>query len=368
MNILIVDPVISTDFIITELSKKNDVFILDTLGSKLNSEFFKLDINKLKSLSTYIKSAGNLAADCALIKDHNIDSVLYGSEFTIEYTDKLARMLCIPFNNHETSDLRFDKYHMINIMKESKQICFDGNLNRCMDFYNENNGNVVVKPRYNSTGSSDVFIPNNESSFLEKLKIINNSFLIQEKIFFKDEYFVDTASYGGVHVVCNIGFYEKKIINGNAVYQKASFLSKLDPLFKKISIYVENVLNIICFSFGLTHTEVALKDNGDLVLIEVNPRVSGVKGFMNKATQNMYGYNQISVYLNLLNKNKLVSEIYTIPAKKQSEIIFIHKEDEYKKLLKKLPNENIFINTNYTFVEKEYTLFNCPGFFIHEVK
>ncbi|MHC0449482.1 MAG: hypothetical protein ACRY3E_05305, partial [Candidatus Lariskella arthropodorum] len=129
-----------------------------------------------------------------------------------------------------------------------------------------------------------------------------------------DEVIIDTVSYNGKHFFSCCAIQNKRIINNTPVYFYAKFLPETDSISIKSFSYIKKVLDAIEFRNGMAHSEVMLTPEPKL--IEVNPRVSGSQGAINKQAQRMYSKDQVSIYCNNclnieLNKTQLSSKLYS---------------------------------------------------------
>lgn len=104
---------------------------------------------------------------------------------------------------------------------------------------------------------------------------INRSVLVQEYI---DgiEYVVDSVSFGGVHVPIDFFEYQKGTHNGRAfVYEKERFLRFEDDRSTRLWPFAQRVLDALEFRVGAGHMELKIDSRGEIVFIEIGPRLNG---------------------------------------------------------------------------------------------
>lgn len=106
------------------------------------------------------------------------------------------------------------------------------------------------------------------------------SFLLSEYVE-GQECVVDSYSHQGAHYISSVQIYTKQDIDGSPIYRTSQTIT--DPEKSgKLTNYVRGVLDSIGLVNGFAHTEIFLKADGEPVLVEVNPRISGAAGWINK--------------------------------------------------------------------------------------
>jgi len=98
------------------------------------------------------------------------------------------------------------------------------------------------------------------------------------------ECFIDTFSYRGSHYISSIQAYSKVSCNGSPVYRSCEIVTDRN-ISAMLADYVRAVLDSVGLTNGFAHTEVFVKDDGEPVLIEVNPRISGGSGWVNRLAE-----------------------------------------------------------------------------------
>lgn len=117
------------------------------------------------------------------------------------------------------------------------------------------------------------------------------------------EYFVDTFSLSGKHQICSVQSYQKLQFKGYPIYRYMEIVDPVGDIWKICSEYVLKVIAAIGLKNGFGHTELILTDSGP-ALIEVNPRISGGFGFINKLAEGT---------LNKSQPDLLIDNILSIP-------------------------------------------------------
>jgi hypothetical protein len=118
-TIAILDPLSSPAFLAETLRDRGfrtiAAYTVD-LSSEVLSTFYKPQL-----FDIVVNAQGLAEEDVAdILTDLNTDYVLYGSEFSVEYTDRLASRICPDFaNDAATSEYRCNKYMMNRALADS---------------------------------------------------------------------------------------------------------------------------------------------------------------------------------------------------------------------------------------------------------
>lgn len=318
-TIVVIDPIISSEFLLNRFQeKKIGIIAITTLN--LENDYFNYEH---LPFSHIIKSSGNVSEDIkkiVSISDIKLLAGFYGSEATVPYADKLLRKLFPEASNYKNSIFRYDKFSMndalkkvgIPSIKQEKIIADllpDQAIKKTQNFFKENENKIVIKPTSGSAGSVGVYVPNSFEDIVtyfaqDDLFLFNDSdFVIQEKLE-GVEYYIDSASFQGKHIITTIGRYNKVLINGNYVYQYVDALDINDPELFILKDYVLKILETLGVNTGLAHTEV-LKTKKGYRLIEINPRISGIHGVQNMMAKGKNQQDQIDAFVALLYDKKI---------------------------------------------------------------
>lgn len=247
------------------------------------------------------------------VEEYEIKGMLYGREGKSIYTaDIIAQRYFPQFANLGDSAPRANKYAMHEACRQqglliAKQLHLSSShISTAQQASINNMLPVVVKPTYGS-GSQGVIICENffeveaavKSLFSESFTLGEVSELIVQQQLMGTEYFVDMASIKGQHTACAIFRYHKILVNNRFIYQWAELVDHRSEEARACIHYVTQALTAIGMCNGLTHTELFITSQGP-ALIEVNPRVSGAYGIMNKMAKLAYDTNQIEFFAQAL--------------------------------------------------------------------
>ncbi|MGV0816082.1 ATP-grasp domain-containing protein [Mycolicibacterium boenickei] len=143
---------------------------------------------------------------------------------------------------------------------------------------------VVVKP-VNSGGTDNVYLCRSvddvRAAFAKihntrnLMGAMNSTVLAQE---FVDgiEYVIDCVSFDGAHVPIDFFEYQKGTHNGRAfIYEKERFLHVDDARCLRLKEFAVRALDALEFRHGPSHMEVKINPRGEIVFIEVGPRLNG---------------------------------------------------------------------------------------------
>ena len=111
-----------------------------------------------------------------------------------------------------------------------------------------------------------------------------------------DEYMIDCFSSNGSHYIATIQKYQKENVNGFPKYLSCEVEYNQNKL-EKITKYVNDVLNATEFKNGFSHLECFYTKDGEVILIEINPRISGMQGLCHIIANNSGQLSQIDIML-----------------------------------------------------------------------
>jgi predicted ATP-grasp superfamily ATP-dependent carboligase len=281
-------------------------FVLDKkyfIASEQLNHILKSDINRLKKL----------------IGNYKLIDVMPSDEKDLKYAEEIAYSLNPKFSNKpDTSNLRFNKYDMNEALKNAglnsiSQICIPYK-DRVPDKINLNFP-VIVKPSFQSGGGYGVKscntileIKNHVKALREGNDILGAKFIadivIQEKI---DgiEYSVDSVSWNNQHYITMILAYKKRDVAGFPIINYGEFIPPEDTKWKLCYEYMLKVLKVLKFEHGFAHTEFMISTNNQCYLMELNPRLSGLGGEINRFCKLLNGYDQSDIYIDLIKNNQI---------------------------------------------------------------
>lgn len=384
--IAFIDPIISPVYLTAELHrypiKLVAVFTLMQLSDeekriRFHPELFDhvIYVDENKDPNDHIISVAKK------LKELAVQYVFYGYESSVYFADKVSQLVCSAYaNDANTSKKRFNKYEMLEALRGSniqsiKQLKATNksltasqiNELKTWDFP------VIVKPtnssasigvkECNSIGEILSFIKETEHVLLDAT--IAQDFVIQELIT-GIEYIIDTISLAGKHGLASIQRYEKISYNSYPIYRYLEVMDPNSPEWKVCHEYVFPVLDAIGLKNGFGHTELFLTKNGPR-LIEVNPRISGAAGFINKLAEKTLHTNQPKVLV-----EELTSKTYTVPSTlfQHGRCVFLQNWQARKmgnlnvELLKSLPSytEHLMLKNTGHDLQSPQNLLDTVGF------
>src|SRR6185437_1735689 len=296
-KILLVNPFSSAAYLSSRL-KEYDVH--STALYTLNLEEIPNYVALHKTL--FDQQITDLSNDAKRIIDSlgnaKFDYIINGFETSVKLSDQLAQYYTPQYaNNPDTYKLRCDKYKMHNALKKSgmphiQQNIFDTKIDRLREIKDYGlEYPVFVKPLYGaaSFGANKIENQHELHAYFKDAAKHNNFVQTDEsrgKVLISEyingvELFVDTFSMAGQHHISTIQRYYKEYYNGRPVYRYCE-LERDEEIKQKITKIINQVLDVTGYKNGFAHTEFFLLNNGDIKLIEINPRISGALGIIDK--------------------------------------------------------------------------------------
>lgn len=243
------------------------------------------------------------------LQEYDVVGFIYGREGpSIAKADAIARKFFPQYANPGDSTLRTDKYEMQEAcrragLKATKQILIHAEqdifvqqefINRLLP--------AIVKPLH-SSGSIGVTACKTFAEVQQAVSVLMGQkivagevkeILIQEQLM-GTEYYIDTVSLHGQHTVCDIFRYDKLFCNNSFIYHSQELIDHETKEAQLCIEYVTRALDAVQLQHGLAHTEVFLTESGPC-LIEINPRISGGYGIVNKLVKYAYSTNQAEIF------------------------------------------------------------------------
>ncbi|PRD41163.1 hypothetical protein C5748_23260 [Phyllobacterium phragmitis] len=217
--------------------------------------------------------------------------VLNGCEESTSLTDYITRLHFKPWwNDPRTSRRRFDKYEMQVALAEAglpsiRQVKIHSSWTD-RDFQ-ERLGSfcfpAFCKPvlGYGSLGAfAATSIAEVRRGMDEHQQGLKMEYVVQELVCGK-EYIIDTFSAEGMHYVCSVQKNQKELIHNRPLY-RITEVEKNPEIILKCEDYAIKVLDALELRNGPAHIEIFLQEDGSIRLIELNNRVSGGRGVVNK--------------------------------------------------------------------------------------
>jgi len=242
--------------------------------------------------------------------------LIYGFEFSIPFADKIIQ-LTVPeiANDSYKTQARIDKYIMhqellasglpyaIDQIKISNQ-----DLPTLREKLSQFSFPVYSKPAI-AACTSDGLISKSSDSLMNNINAYFHKengngpipYLIQELMTGR-EFCIDTVTLKGKHYIVGLCEYQKKMISHKLVPQSAEVIYKEDfPLWNEVAHFVEQTLTTLGYVNGFAHTEFFIRPDGSIKLLEVNCRISGAYGYINRMFKQSLGSDAIDVLHQVLN-------------------------------------------------------------------
>lgn len=296
-HIAFVDPFSSQTFLATQL-KSAGLQITAIYTQKFEDMPYFSPRAELFDHVFYLNEEEGLAGLIKNLITAGVERIYYGLEISIAIADELANTICPEFANSPiTSAYRFDKYEMQEALRQAglsylEQIKVKEKLtteqeNELMAWEYP----VIIKP-VNAGASMGVeccFSLEEVKRYFLKQKNINIfgqdiPYYTIQKYLQGTEHIVDTFSAQGKHYVSGVLQTTRTLCDGIPICLYSEIIS---PESKEAHVcikYVKEVLDAVGLMNGFGHVELMLTANGPY-LIEVNPRISGAHGFVNKLFQ-----------------------------------------------------------------------------------
>jgi predicted ATP-grasp superfamily ATP-dependent carboligase len=309
--IVVFDPFVSIGYLCNTLASSIGVVGIFSPNNKLNAalEQGAVDFNYF---STFFNLTNELETDIDKIKsaliNYNVLAYLIGDEiYNFEYLEKL----CARLNNKIISDSkpRYDKHAMQIALQQAKlpsikQILFTQEQAPNIEGFNFP---VILKPNSASAGSKGIFICKDKQQVALGVNELfaqenwagdkNKQILVQEFIQGR-EFLIDTVSLNGKHCITCIFEYFKEQYAGRPLFRWwDNFIE--DSLFEQIKEYINQLFIALDVTNGFAHIEIIYYQQ-QFYLIEINPRLSGMSGYINKMAYLVNSIDQPSGLMQLL--------------------------------------------------------------------
>jgi biotin carboxylase len=332
---------------------------------KMTAEMKKLRLPIQQFEAVYDLDEDNYEIMIQQLLHHNPIRVISGCELSTDISDHLGESLCPDSSNPSiSSEMRMNKYHMQEALRAAhlnatQQILVTtSTLNqeqlKKLDTFTFP---VVIKPAA-SNGTFGVRYCNNPQEIeCIALKLINSVHprygaivkeIVVQECLKGEEYFVDTMSYNGAHKIISVQRYSKFLHNDVPVYRYAEIISNDTYEAQVCTQYVRDVLTATHLFHGFSHTELFLTPKGPF-LIEINPRVSGAYGLLNKIAKAAYGIDQADALVQSLTETET----------------FLSEADHFKVCQPAIYSRNIFVQSWTSKIMTEFNkgiLSNLPSF------
>lgn len=310
---LLIDPYVSTEMLAETLHKQG-VFCIALFTyheSSAKSAFDKV-IHLTKE---------NKEAVLRELEREKIDFVQAGREYSVDIADEMARQLCPKYANaSSTSFQRMNKYEMQEaVRKAGLRAALQYKINAAalsqedIKQLKKFHFPVIVKP-LEASGSLGVKVCSTIDDIHKSLKEVMGKTtpmgsavegVVVQELLKGDEYIVDSISLEGNHVNTCIFRYGKILHHQVPIYRYVDVIDFESKEAKLCSDYIKKVLDAIGLNNGLSHAELFLTPEG-ACLVEVNPRISGMSGFLNHVARRVFGVNQVDILAEVIKEKKAI--------------------------------------------------------------
>lgn len=294
-KIILINPLVSPEYL-SEQFKQNNIYtiaVYTVCGNDLD-EYSKPDKSLFNEQLFF--STDNICDICANLIAYQADYIVNGAEEYTSLTDAIGEALFLKSINHSSSShKRYNKYQMQELLNENnlpyiKQIKVNLNNLDGVTNFNDFSFPVFLKPSqgYGSINAFKIISQSHLTNKCAELKLEGkfNEYIIQEFVE-GTEYIVDTFSIDGIHYICDILQYHKENYNGQPIYRYVEVVAD-KSIWIKVRTFIDKVLTALEVNNGMAHSEIFIKNNGDIKLVELNNRVSGAKGYLNKLVKLCY--------------------------------------------------------------------------------
>ncbi|MFD6249671.1 ATP-grasp domain-containing protein [Streptomyces roseolus] len=214
-------------------------------------------------------------------------AVFSGSEFGVEFADRLSEAMGLPTNGTRHSAARRDKFTMIETIKAAgvrgaRQLLATS-AEELADWHRDLGRRIVVKPVKSAANDGVHFCSTPEESaraFRELTGAANvfsevNEGVVAQEHLFGGEYMVNTVSRDGRHHVTDIIATSRISVNGvHDISNSVHLMSRHGEVQDQLVPYAFEVLDALGIKHGPSHIELKFTAEGP-VLIELGARICG---------------------------------------------------------------------------------------------
>ncbi|WP_327296834.1 MULTISPECIES: ATP-grasp domain-containing protein [unclassified Streptomyces] len=214
-------------------------------------------------------------------------AVFSGSEFGVEFADRLSEAMGLPSNGTALSAARRDKFTMIETVKAAGVRGARQLLARSEDelrrWHEELGTRAVIKPLKSAGNDGVRFCATPEESVAafrelvgsENLFSERNEGVVAQEHLFGGEYMVNTVSRDGRHHVTDVMGTTRISVNGvHDISNSVFLLPRRGEVQDQLVAYAFEVLDALGVRHGPSHIEIKMTATGP-VLIEMGARICG---------------------------------------------------------------------------------------------
>lgn len=252
--------------------------------------------------------ADSIDETVAQLKTCQVTRVMGCVDPSVMYADQLSFRLGLPAHAVELSEARRDKSTMEAVVRKAglrtPQTFETAQRDLFEQYVLSAVFPLVVKP-VASGGTDNVHFCLSAGEALHAfdqiagrrnlLGQLNRSVVAQEYID-GTEYVVDCVTFDGHHMSVDFFEYQKSTHNGRAfIYEKERCLDPSAELSRRLESFAHRVLDALGFHSGPSHMELKVNSAGEIVFIEVGPRLNGGDIFKLVQDVRLDGRSQVSL-------------------------------------------------------------------------
>jgi hypothetical protein len=242
-----------------------------------------------KGMAVYHDASAGFGSLVEAMREWRPDFMLPGCEHGVELCDQLNAALDLPYRNDpETVQRRRDKYEMHERLRVVGLAAADqtktSDIKEFARWLSEHDRYPVVVKPCNSACSDGVRVCASRDdavqAFLELHGSVNflgrrNDELIGQEYLDGIQYYVNTVTWDGTHLVTDIWRHDRRPRSGGAfLFENMVLQPSEGKVETALTRYTEAALDALGFRFGAAHCELLWTANGP-VLIEANARLMG---------------------------------------------------------------------------------------------
>lgn len=218
----------------------------------------------------------------------HIKCIVPGIESAVILADRLSERLGVITNGTAASIARRDKREMANVVERAGIPVISGiataDVNVALRWRMEAEAKVVIIKPKSSSGTFGFKICETEDALRESFAGLLHSRdvfddivdeILVQPLVKGQEYAVNFVSCDGIHYPTDVWRTKKRRVGQSKVYLREDLVYSEDDMFDALCRYVVRVLDALEIRWGPSHTEVIVKEDGSIVLIEAAARLMG---------------------------------------------------------------------------------------------
>lgn len=304
---------------LSDIFKKNDIEVYSLFPREIfNQKQWLKNLGKDYLTESYLQREwpnvfiyDKVASAQNYLQPLSPDFIFYGCDNFIKEADELAHCICPhAANPTATSAARENKAKANTLLKkyffrtpEEKIVPESAIRKKVTEILKFP---LVVKPVTYTGLSAGVRVCSSNEELKEYLDSNDRECSLQEIIWDKESsdfqisYSVDGFAVQGRFYFISLQKTYKKLIDGKFIYSHAVQLDSLSSFSKVLFNKVETILKILQLYNGFFHPEFIFDADGEIVLIELNPRLAGGNGLIDKMIEFSLGQGIIQTFIDVV--------------------------------------------------------------------